>query len=1394
MDYHSNVSKIKKIEFDLLGYKELQDDSVVEVTESQSYENNEPVVNGLFDNRMSGMNKFDTCRTDLMASNKSPGYFGSINLAVPVFNHYHMKTIVNVLSVTCLNCSRLLVDDDNHMISKENKMDDLLLKKKLLAEKSKKNSTDIVCEYCNTKQPLKYSFDKSGINSSVNQIVADHFLSPYLPEFVERVFKRITNETKVKLGFENSSLSNLIIHSVPVCPPFVRPTVFMGNIRSEDHITLKYNELIKNNNTARQLIIDKKNKFLEGHRSILHYDVNTLFDNEANGMVGTKSKSGINQITFAQRITGLTSKEGRIRGNLMSKRVEFSARTVISPDPCISCDEIGIPLHIAMDLTITEKVTPKNYMYLLEHAKNGNTYPGSKGIYKTTGLFVSVLKDNMRLHIGDKVVRHLRNGDYVIINRQPTLHKMSMMGHKVKILPGSSLRLNINVTEPYNADFDGDEMNLHCPQSIMAQNEVKCIAAVSNQCMSPASNEPGIIFVQDNVLSAYRLSSDKQAFTGREMMNVLCQNDNYYVPGDLKKIYSGEDLIKKYIPSLFDVTEYTKGGFHKKNIIKLIKSVWHQSGNQKCFQMINQMQILFREYMMSHAFSLSPRDLNCKEHIFTLLEENIAKCKESINQEHLNIHKGSKKYNSKVLSTKEVFENLIFEKYDSLTKKIKNELMHNEDSRLMEFINSKSKGKEKNILQIKAFLGQQLVNGTRVTTGFTDRTLPHFKKFSEDIDSKGFVSSSFNKGLTATEYFFHTAGGRDGLIDQALQTGQSGYLQYQMVKTLEDLVVSHDGIVKDSNGFIVQFLYGSDGCSSEHLEKQDLSYIASLSYFELRILYSLNDNSDVWKQYLSETIKLNEEHKHSFEQYFDDIIVMRTFMIENLIPINKLDEVMHPVNIRDKVKKVIGHFNLSKSVTTDLDPFTILQSYDILLQKLSLITQKDSLILFKLLLYTLASPKELICNFRFNQESFNFFIRDLEKTFKFSRVESGEPVGMTAALSIGEPSTQLVLNSFHAAGSGSSGGLPRILELMNKLMKLETASTNIHFLSPHNLQKKPAEDILQNEIICKTVKEFIKGSQLFASKSAFNSSNIQSINKYKQFLIELKEDITDFNWILTLELTEKRMLENIWRKMDSIYETSFIYIDDENQTLVMMISFPKSINELSIDKQFKDLMNRIENSQISGVDKITNVNLKKCKEFYYDYEQGTTQSREVWYGIGTGTNLQDLFQNPAINTQFTTSDNIHETLEVLGIEAARSLLRDELYKVLEGVADLDIRHVELLADRFCQKGTYSSVKIDSMERLKTEPLARASYMNVVNEFQKAALFKETDNITGISSNIMVGQAPPCGTGRVNVCLDEESLSKYRKPDFSKPAENMPQFDLPDIKHHKRVKFDFDEFV
>ena len=296
----------------------------------------------------------------------------------------------------------------------------------------------------------------------------------------------------------------LICSVLPVPPPSVRPSVKQANgQRSEDDITHKLIDIIKTNAHLKKKIENEKSleNTVDEWTNVLQYHVATLVDNDLPNINPSTHRSGRPLKTLRQRLKG---KEGRIRGNLMGKRVNYSARSVITPDPNIKIDELGVPMKIALNLTFPETVTKYNKKKLTKYVRNGPyQYPGAKSIKrKVDGKSIAlqyVDTDTINLSEGDIVHRHLIDGDYVLFNRQPSLHKMSMMGHKVRVMEHNTFRLNVSVTKPYNADFDGDEMNMHVPQSLQTVAELKYLASVPLQIISPREHKPVISLVQDSL-------------------------------------------------------------------------------------------------------------------------------------------------------------------------------------------------------------------------------------------------------------------------------------------------------------------------------------------------------------------------------------------------------------------------------------------------------------------------------------------------------------------------------------------------------------------------------------------------------------------------------------------------------------------------------------------------------------------------------------------------------------------------------------------------------------------------------------------------------------------------------------------------------------------------------
>eukprot|EP00879_Flechtneria_rotunda_P007746 GHRR01008119.1.p1 GENE.GHRR01008119.1~~GHRR01008119.1.p1 ORF type:complete len:397 (+),score=88.62 GHRR01008119.1:514-1704(+) len=369
-----------------------------------------------------------------------------------------------------------------------------------------------------------------------------------------------------------------------------------SSARCEDDLTHKLVEIIRANNQLKRMIANgSPQHIINEYVQLLQFHVTTYMDNTIPGMNPATQRSGRPIKSISQRLKG---KSGRIRGNLMGKRVDFSARTVITGDPNIGIDELGVPWSIAQNLTFAETVTPQNIARLTElvnigpHPPPGET--GAKFLIRKDGrrLNLAYLRDgaSKTLEYGDKVERHLQNGDLVLFNRQPSLHKMSMMGHRIRILPYSTFRLNLSVTTPYNADFDGDEMNMHVAQSHETRAEMREIMMVPRNIVSPQANKPVIGIVQDTLLGC-KLITQRDTFIGKDlMMNILMNVTGWdgTIPKPTilkpKPLWTGKQVFTCFLPKI--------------NLERT--SSWHKDNDDRSFSM-DDSAILIKRGVLVHG-------------------------------------------------------------------------------------------------------------------------------------------------------------------------------------------------------------------------------------------------------------------------------------------------------------------------------------------------------------------------------------------------------------------------------------------------------------------------------------------------------------------------------------------------------------------------------------------------------------------------------------------------------------------------------------------------------------------------------------------------------------------------------------------------------------------------
>jgi DNA-directed RNA polymerase beta' subunit len=823
------VSKIIGIQFSIMSPEEILKGSVAEITNRETYVNNKPVIGGLFDPRMGPIDPGVICPTDGLDYMKCPGYFGHIKLARPVFYYQYLGTIIKILRCVCIKCSAVRMSKSANKQLLSLPADERWAHVFRIASKIKRCGEDTETG-CGCLQPTRITM-KAGLGKiyaewdnvkgileetaattlagSAAETDKDGSLSMKLtPEIVIKIFRRISDEDVEFMGFSPvfSRPDWMVCQVLAIPPPAVRPSVKMdGSQRSEDDITHIIVNIIKANTT----LLDKINEnapanVIDGWHMMLQYYVATQVNNNIPGCAPVAQRSGRPLKSIQERLNG---KQGRVRGNLMGKRVDFSARSVITPDPNLSIRELGIPLKIAKNITKPVVVNDRNKKFLLRLVRAGpDEYPGAKILERKTGESISLRyadRANIMLNNGDIVHRHMMDGDAILFNRQPTLHRMSMMCHIARVMyQGDTFRMNVGCTKPYNADFDGDEMNLHMPQDDESEIELRHLAAVPYQLISPANNNSIIGVFQDSLIGSYLFTRENIKFTPREAMNLLAAyprvNETLFKSGE---DVSNFDVLSQILPPL--TLKYKKRQFGEKNPnedyatsnnvieirngrmlrgqidksvlggggVGLIQRVCNDFGNIAASDFIDGLQNIITEYMKSHAYSVGISDLIANKATNTQIVDVITKkkteVKNLIDQVHLGIFE-NKTGKSNEAEFEAKVSNILNSATNDAGKIGINSL--NSTNRFVGLVLSGSKGSDLNISQMISCLGQQAIEGKRISYGFDSRTLPHFNKFDDGPLARGFIESSFISGLSPEELFFHAMGGRIGLIDTAVKS------------------------------------------------------------------------------------------------------------------------------------------------------------------------------------------------------------------------------------------------------------------------------------------------------------------------------------------------------------------------------------------------------------------------------------------------------------------------------------------------------------------------------------------------------------------------------------------------------------------------------------------------
>jgi DNA-directed RNA polymerase II subunit RPB1 len=1343
------------------------------------------------------------CRTCGQTNHGCPGHFGHYRLTRPVYYIQFHAMIMNVLKCICIRCSKLRIDKDLP------KNRDLLHRKgearwkSILEESSKIKRCGQECEDgCGAPQPDK--FTREGIARIVAHYQELKQQQPLEVEYVHRLFRRISDEDVDFMGLSRFWCRPdwMICTVLRIPPPQVRPSVVQdNNQRSEDDLTHKLFDIIKNDRTLAQKIENNSSKnVIDEMTNVVQYHVATLVDNDIPGVAPSAQRSGRPLKSIQQRLGG---KEGRIRYNIQGKRVEFSARSVITPDPNLSVAEIGVPIEIAMNLTSPEPVTPYNLKKLYKLVQNGaDKWPGAKTIVRKDGRMISlkhVKTEEIVLYEGDVVNRHLLDNDILLFNRQPTLHKMSMMGHRVKVLPYKTFRMNVLTTRPYNADFDGDEMNAHLPQSYEAMVELEEIAAVPHHIITPRHAKPMIGVYQDTLVGSYRLTQPGIEFTQREFMNLMMWNKRFdgLMPNARvvdRKRWTGQQVLSALLPPVNiempnksynrtsdnktsvnyvkivegDITQgVVDGDIYMKPSKGIIHVSYNDHGPKDTVNLLDSLQNTVENFLVLNGFSVGISDLIADEETNRQIQEKIQERKKQVEQVILQVHLDLFDNNTGKTNQQE-FEDQIFGILNQATSdagKTGQESLSSEN-RLLAMVRSGSKGEPLNVAQMMACLGQQAIEGKRVPYGFTDRTLPHYKKYDDSAEARGFIESSFIRGLTPQQFFFHAMSGREGLIDTAVKTADTGYIQRQLVKSMEDLTVQHDGTVRDANNNIIQFHYGEDGINPTKIETQGLP-LESLSQEDIRTIYGMQ-NQD-WSAILkSGTIRENDEL--IVQAYVEDLIRDQYMIVEEVFQKKTHEDgsIFAPVNLARWVLNIKTRFGLKNTDQTDLTPKMVLEGIKKVIDR----THPYHKIWCALLRFHLA-PHKIIVEERFTKNAFEVLMELIVVTHMKSWVQPGDQVGIVAAQSIGEPATQMTLNTFHQAGVASKSavtrGVPRLRELLKVTQNPKATSLTIYLKPEYRQNKDKAREVVQDlELtVLRNITDKVAIYWDEKDEKTVVKEDIPLMNFYRQFEIET-QSANWSKWMLRLELNREEMFNrNISiQEVVSVIKAQFnndinvVYSDYNSDNLIMRIRLPNRDNDTAsnLDEftNLKKFQNKLLNSiVIRGLPGIKAVTFRNDKQFV-EMVDGRYKEVEQFVLDTDGSNLIKVMNHPAVDGTHVYSTNVWDIYEVLGIEATRAILFNEISGLFDSVG-VNYRHLCLLCDVMTRFGRLMSIDRYGINKNDIGTLAKASFEETEKILLKAALFGEVDPVTGVSANIMMGQAIRGGTAFSQILLDDQAL-------------------------------------
>ena len=728
-----------------------------------------------------------TCVTCNQSYQKCPGHFGHYALCKPLVHPLYYKRVIYYLEHTCHKCFRY--------------------------SKTRK------CTRCSHYRSCEISYDTESHDVMFDRKKVD-------PDKIYDLLTKIDKRELIRFGAKKTMLpANYIMFSLIIPPSCIRPRV---SSQSYDTLSIALNNII---------LCDKRLRNARKNKSKFARIYNSLKKMIYHYFMCIKDR--------------INSKKGQVRNNIMGKRVNYSARSVIGPDSCLPSGYVGVPKMIAEHMTTQEYVTPYNkHLIIKKRKENKIKYVERNGVKHNT-------VDVERIFVGDIVHRTLQNDDIVFLNRQPSLHKHSMMAKKIKILPFKTIRFNLESTKGFNADFDGDEMNLYVPQTIESKVELLELSQNKQNYISFNNSKPILVPVQDALIGLYIMTKDtshviKRMFFFDILSSLDLHNFDYskkekHIQNVLRKhhigfTHNGSVLLSFIFPNTFmfqtDDVVIERGvlikGIITKNILysserSIMKILIREYDSDYMRNFLSNIQFVTNQWLTYSGYSIGLDDCMLMTQTADYQEKLKARIRDTIaNADGKAID---------VLS--ELDMNSFYEQSCDTSRVV--------DNNIYKAIASGSKGSMFNLYQINCSLGQQMVLNRKIPYQYNNGTRSSIyeplQKESESLESKGFIKNSFSSGLSPQEFIFHAMAGREGICNVSTNTSKSGYIYRCLVKLCEDICVKHDCTVRNSDNDIIQFLYGNHNFDPTHMIEKNKS--KTTQFIDVnRVVHLLNEEHE----------------------------------------------------------------------------------------------------------------------------------------------------------------------------------------------------------------------------------------------------------------------------------------------------------------------------------------------------------------------------------------------------------------------------------------------------------------------------------------------------------------------------------------------------------------------